>query len=302
MRKVLFGSAALICLFGAFWTWTLWSVYFAGGPTIIEPPHADTEITVTTLSDGFHVLQGAGSNITVLDGPDGLLVIDTGFLKMAPAILAAIRSFSEAPVITVVNTHNHGDHAEANPAIASDTAQVAMHSWSIEDLRIAGKTELLGKRPNIVVEDRHEFRFNGQTVRLIHAPLAHTAGDLVAVFEPANIVVTGDTLFTDKLPYLSVRTGATLDGHLAAQTMIIALSDADTVIVPGHGEITDRQGAREVNGDLQRIRDRLAWAKGIGLPREAALLLHPIRGWPASRQLDGDWEKFWVSFVWGTLP
>jgi len=302
MLRVLVGFVTLSCIAAAFWGWTIWSIYFAGGPTIIEQPSAENEVRVVPLADGFHVLEGAGGNITVMDGEDGLLVIDTGYERMAPSVLTALRSITNAPVITVVNTHGHDDHTGGNVAIAGDTARVAAQSWTLDDIRDHFSAEFLGKLPNIVVEERHEFQFNGQTIRLIHTPFAHTAGDIVAVFEPANIIVAGDTLVTNALPYLSLRTGATLDGHLAAQTLIIALSDADTLVVPGHGEITDRGGVIEVNSDLQRIRNRLARLKSLGLPREAALLLHPLRGWPKSREVDGDWEKFWISIVWETLP
>ena len=302
MSRALIGVATLGCLAAAFWGWTIWSVYFAGGPSEFTEPQPGDPLEVIALADGFSLIKGAGGNITVMDGEDGLLIIDTGYKQMAPQVLATLREISETPLITIVNTHGHDDHSGGNVAIAGETVQIAAHSWTLSDVHSAYGAEFLGVLPNVVVENRHEFEFNGQKIRLIHVPFAHTAGDIIAVFEPANIIVTGDAFYTNMLPYLSTRTGATIDGHLSAQTLIVALSDADTRIIPGHGDVTDRSGAAEVNRDLQRIRDRLAWSKRTGLPREAALLLHPLRGWPASRQLDGDWEKFWVGIVWETLP
>lgn len=300
--RALVGFATLFCIATAYWGWTIWAIYFAGGPTKLPTPKVGDVLQIINLSDGFSVIDGAGGNITVLDGEDGLLVFDTGYEHMVPQVLEALHDISDSPTVTIVNTHGHDDHMGGNAAVAGDTAQIAAHEWTLEDMREGYGAKYLGILPNIVIEERHEFEFNGQTVHLIHAPFAHTAGDLVSFIEPANIVVAGDTLNTKMLPYISTRTGATLDGHLSAQTLILALSDEKTRIIPGHGEITDRAGVAELNGDLQRIRDRLARLKALGLPREAALLLHPLRGWPESRELDGDWEKFWVSIVWNTLP
>ncbi|NND42734.1 MAG: MBL fold metallo-hydrolase [Silicimonas sp.] len=301
-RWIAIVSAGLLLAIGA-WVWTIYSVYFAGGQTVVTRPSPADPIDVVPIVDGFYVLIGAGGNITVSVGDDGLLIVDTGYREMSPAIMSALKTLTDAPVARIVNTHAHNDHAEGNAALGQASTRTVAHLNTLESMMsLLGDPFSEEDFPTVTFEDRHVFQFNGQEVELIHAPQAHTNGDAIVIFRPANVIAAGDTFVSDGLPFFSLRSGATLDGHLAAQDLLLALADSETRIVPGHGELADRDLLAEVNGDLRGVRNRLATLKEWNVPRRLRVLFHPLAGWPRSKLTDGDWEKYWTSLVWDSLP
>ena len=301
--RIFLGILFVVIALGGFWAWTIWSVYLAGGESIIEEPGTDAPIETVRLDDGFNVLIGAGGNITVSVGRDGVLVVDTGYASMSPGVVAAIRALSDAAVIRIINTHSHGDHAGGNSAVAAEGADIIAHTNAKTEMtKLLGSEFTTADLPTFVFEERHSLEFNGQNIELIHAPGAHSNSDVVVVFQPANLIAAGDTLVTSGLPYLALELGASLDGHLAAQDLLLALSDEETRLVPGHGSVAGLVELIEVNRDLWRVRDRLAWLKDMGVPRQLRILFHPLRGWPKDRQEEGDWEKYWTSHAWDSLP
>lgn len=301
--RVLIAVAGLMLLAGAAWASTIWSVYFAGGRTEVLAAHPDEDIETFDLGSGIYVLHGAGGNVTVLTGPEGLLVIDTGLPRTSTKLADALAAISDDPVMHIINTHSHSDHAGGNAEIANDETQIFAHAAARTELRKqVGSLFTQGDLPTVVFEERHSFEFNGQEIHLIHVPGAHSNNDVVVTIQPANVIASGDAFMTTALPYLAVEQGASLDGHLSAQSILLALADENTRIVPGHGDISDRNDLVEVNEDLRNIRERLAWLKDMGVPRVARVFFHPLRGWPEERLTEGDWEKYWTSLAWDSLP
>lgn len=293
----------LLVLAGAFWAWTIWSVYFAGGKTDIRPPEDDAPIEVIDMGDGFSVLSGAGGNITLLEGEDAILLVDTGFPNMSAGVVAAVQSVSDKPVRFIINTHSHGDHSGGNAALAGPETEIIAHSIARDEMSafLGAGVESEGI-PTTVFDGSFSFEFADQTISLTHVPGAHSISDVLVEFQPANIIAAGDAFMTTGLPYLAVEQGASADGHLNAQAVLIALTNADTRIIPGHGDLADQSNLLEINSKLQRIRNRIKWLKDMGVPKKLRVLFHPVQGWPKELQSDGDWEKYWSALVWDSLP
>ena len=117
----------------AFWAWTIWSVYFSGGQTVIKGPQPDSLVETTAIGDGFFVLEGAGGIITASVGSDGILIVDSGYEQMAPNVLSALAKLGDAPVVRIINTHFHGDHSGGNIELSESGADIVFHTHTVKN-------------------------------------------------------------------------------------------------------------------------------------------------------------------------
>ena len=297
---LVFGIAVLL---GVYYAGVIWWVYYKGSDERPMIPITDAEIT--PLHDGFFMIRGGGGNITVSTGPDGMLIVDTDEKIRLSKIQEALDSLEAGPLRYVINTHAHEDHRGGNAAFRKAGADIIAHEAAQKDIEAHSK--LIGKSaadeiPNVAVIDGHTFDFNGQHVTLRHSPLAHTDGDLIVHFEPANIIATGDIFVNMALPYLSYKSGVTLGAHLDGQTMILAMADDDTVLIPGHGEISDKAGLAETQSELEQVQAYLKRLKSWGVPSKVLPLFHPIYAWPKEKRTGHGWEKYWSWLVYVSMP
>lgn len=236
--------------------------------TTARPAPADPQLTVERINDNLHVLFGSGGNIGVSSGSDGVVLIDDKFSRNAEEILFHVEQIAgeNSQLLFVINTHLHGDHTGSNPEMKDAGAMIMAH----ENVRTRMGTSYMNKQfgrmneakdeafwPVVTFTDEASLHFNGLTARAIHIPTAHTDGDSIIHFEGANAVHMGDNLFLGMFPFVDVDSGGSLQGMIAAHDAALALSDADTVIIPGHGPLTDRDGLTDARDNLQLIYDRV---------------------------------------------
>ena len=158
------------------------------------------EIKTTKITDSFHAIEGEGGRIGILAGPDGIFMVDTQFAPLSERILAAIRKISDAPIRLLVNTHVHGDHTGGNANFARAGATIMARPKLRE--RLMNPAAPPGVKPlppapalalPVVTYDTETVvHMNGEAVRLIPAPVAHTDGDTLVYFPKANVIMTGD--------------------------------------------------------------------------------------------------------------
>lgn len=236
--------------------------------TTARPAPADPQLTVERINDNLHVLFGSGGNIGVSSGSDGVVLVDDKFSRNAEEILFHVEQIAgeNSQLLFVINTHLHGDHTGSNPEMKDAGAMIMAH----ENVRTRMGTSYMNKQfgrmneakdeafwPVVTFTDEASLHFNGLTARAIHIPTAHTDGDSIIHFEGANAVHMGDNLFLGMFPFVDVDSGGSLQGMIAAHDAALALSDADTVIIPGHGPLTDRDGLTDARDNLQLIYDRV---------------------------------------------
>jgi cyclase len=221
-----------------------------------------TKVTIvdTDLGNGIHMLKGAGGNLGVLVGKDGVFLIDSQFAELSDKIKAAIAKISPAPVRFVVNTHWHGDHTGGNEnfetsgslIVAQDNVRVRMSTAQFDtmfnDTTLASPEDAW---PVVTFTDAVTFHWDGQDVWVFHVPNAHTDGDAVIQFKQANVVHTGDVLFNGNYPLIDISTGGSVKGTIAAADRILAAIDDNTKLIPGHGPLANKK-------DLKVYRDMLA--------------------------------------------
>lgn len=242
------------------------------------------QIRSIEVRNGIYMFMGAGGNVAVSTGEDGVLIVDDQYAEMTAKIDAAIDEITDEPTRYVVNTHWHWDHTGGNenygnagiPIIAHDNT----HARMSEDQFVAAfdwKQPASPKAalPVITYNDTATIHINDLTVNMIHVPNAHTDSDAFIHFVEANVIHTGDVYVTSSYPFIDTSTGGSLTGEIAAFEKLAAMTDDETVIIPGHGVISDRAGAIKTLEMLKGMRDKTAEAVADGLSLEDFLATNP---------------------------
>ena len=220
------------------------------------------------VTDGLSVLFGAGGNIAVTVGDQGVLVVDDQFPELEDKIRAAIKSLGGDRVDFAVNTHWHFDHADGNQFLGPDGTWIVAQSNSrakmTEDQIInlvgvsyAQKAYPPAALPVMTYDDRMQFHFNDQEIELMHFGAAHTTGDTAVFFRGDNAVHLGDVYNNSGYPFIDAGNGGTLDGLIAFCQATLKEIDEETIVIPGHGPISDYQGLTRYIAMLTDIRAKM---------------------------------------------
>lgn len=196
-------------------------------------------IEATKLTDRIYVLTGAGGNIGVSIGDDGIFVIDAQFAPLSKKIEAKLRELSDKPIKMLVNTHYHGDHTGGNSNMHGFGAMIIAHDNVRERLaNQPGRNGQLAPKealPVMTYNDKMNIYVNGEQVALVHVDNAHTDGDTLLYFVESNVLHLGDTYFKDWYPYIDLDSGGSVNGYIAAVKKGLMIADDDTKIIFGHG-------------------------------------------------------------------
>lgn len=258
-------------------------------------PTAPPAPAFVELAPGLSVFKGPATTVLLAESAEAALLVDSELGKTAPALQQALQG--RKPLRYVVNTHWHLDHVGGNEALASRGASVVAHENAYR--RMAEDTYLKhldrvmpalppAGRPSVTVQGDGRLRLGELEARLIHVPAAHTDGDLLVHFPAANVLHMGDCFFNGLYPIIDTGTGGTVDGLIAALDRGLALSDARTRIVAGHGPVGGRADLKAARDMLAEVRDRVARLKRAGKTREQTLAAAP------TRDLDPTWDQDWV--------
>ncbi len=209
------------------------------------------ELKTTAVGGSVHAIFGRGGNIGVSAGEDGVFLIDDQFAPLTDKIKTQVAALGAGEVRFIVNTHWHFDHTGGNEIFAGDGALIVAHDNVRERMSVDQFIEAFDREvpaspkialPVVTFDDGVTFHLNGDTIRVIHVPRAHTDGDAIVYFSVANVIHAGDTVWTSGYPFIDTGSGGSIDGVIAATERMLELSDSTTRIIPGHGELTDRAG------------------------------------------------------------
>ena len=281
------------------------------------------DLPVVQLRPNFYMIAGAGGNIAVQTGIDGVIVVDSGAAASSSAVVAAIRRITPAPIRYVINTNADPDHVGGNEAIAKAgqtimlTRAIALPSTFLGSgpATILAPEAVLRRMsaptgqtspyppaawPNEAFEnDRKYLRLNGEPIEILRQPNAHSDADSIVFFRKSDVIVAGDVFDTTRFPVIDVQRGGSFQGTLAALTRIaeIAIPDVpiitreeSTLIIPGHGHLSDQLDVVHYRDMMTIIRDHVQDLIKKGQTLEQVKAASPARGYTRRYGSDsGSW-------------
>lgn len=273
-----------------------------------ERDFSKVEIKVTKVAGTVYMLVGAGGNIGVSVGEDGIVVVDDQFAPLAPKIQAALKGITDKPVRFILNTHYHGDHTGGNAEFAKLGTVVAQENVR---KRLAEGTEIkrFGKAPAaakealpiITFEHDVSIHLNGEDIRAIHFPHGHTDGDSVILFPQSNVVHMGDDFVTYGFPFVDTENGGSVSGLLAGVEKALSMTKPDTKFIPGHGPLSTPEDVRKFIAMLTETRAVIAAAVKAGKTLEQMKQEKLLAKWDADYGKDFIKTDEWIDALYADV-
>ncbi len=244
------------------------------------------EITATKVAGNVYMLQGAGGNIGVSVGADGILIVDDQFAPLADKIKAALKTLGDGKLRFVLNTHWHSDHTGGNASFGPE-APIIAHENVRKRMSIDQPSEFFKRTtpaspkealPVVTFNQSLLVHFNGEEIRVVHFPQGHTDGDSVIFFTQSNVVHFGDNFFAGRFPFVDLESGGSIAGLIKNVGEIMTKLPADAKLIPGHGPLSTlddlkrfhqmMQTTTEIVRKKMNARKTLEQIKKEGLPEE----------------------------------
>jgi glyoxylase-like metal-dependent hydrolase (beta-lactamase superfamily II) len=292
------------------------------------PPatQAGGDLDVVQIRPNFHVIAGAGGNILMQTGPEGVILVDSGSTAMSDTVLATIRRLTPLPIRYIINTSMDADHVGGNDRLAraglsilpgavaagaglgddlvsnSGRASVLAHEHVLTRMTAATGPQALPFAfwpTKTFAYHQYSMYLNGEGIQVIHQPAAHTDGDTIVFFRRGDVIATGDIIDTTRWPAIDVKRGGTVQGELDALNRLMDLSILNlplqwqpdrTFLVPGHGHVYDKLDLLEYRDAVTVVRDRVQDLIDEGKTLAQAKAANPTLGYRSQYGADkGEW-------------
>ncbi len=257
-------------------------------PAAAQQDFSTVEVTAQHVAGSVHMLTGAGGNIGVSAGEDGILIIDDQFEPLADKIRAAIAGISAGDLEFVVNTHFHGDHTGGNVVFGKEALIVAhtnVRKRLAEGRGVRGQSVDPAPKealPVVTYDDGLSIHFNGEEIMVGHLMAGHTDGDSFIYFTDSNVVHLGDQFFAGRFPFVDVGSGGNAVGLSDSIGEVLEHLPADAQVIPGHGPLSSVDDLKTYHRMLEESVATVKAAKDAGKSVEeiqAAGLSDEWEGW-----------------------
>ena len=213
-------------------------------------PPAPMVIDVDKLTDNLYVMKGGGGNTAVFITADGVTVVDTKLPGWGQPLLDKIRTVTNKPVTTIINTHTHFDHNGGNVEFPA-SVEVITHANTKTYMEQANPVYGLqtGPQPNIFKEhggngmpkrtfrDKMTVGRGPDQIDLYYFGRAHTGGDAFVVFPASRVMHVGDTMANRNIPIIDKNNGGSGVEFSATVAKAAQVPNVDTII-NGHNPTT----------------------------------------------------------------
>jgi cyclase len=271
------------------------------------------EVKTTDLGHNTYLLEGAGGNVTIAVGSDGIIMVDSQFAPMHDKLKAAIEKISPLPIKYLINTHYHGDHTGGNAAFHKDGATVVAQD-NIRVRLAAGNApngltgaKMAAQPADGLPTDTYSggtktVEVGGRKALLNHVYNAHTDGDTWVFFDDANVLDTGDTFGnTGRYNTIDFANGGDIRGLVRAADAYIKVANDQTKIVPGHGKLANKADMIAWWEMLVTSRDRIQKLVNEGKTEREVLAANPLADLNAKWAANDEQAKNWTRMVYNSF-
>jgi len=268
------------------------------------------EFTRFQLSDSVYMLKGAGGNVGISTGVDGLYIIDDQIKPVTSQLLDAIKEISDAPIRFVINTHYHGDHTGGNETIGGEGAVIISH----DNIRNRMNTEqvniFLGNTtppypaqalPVLTFNDQMSLHLNGESATAYYVANGHTDGDSIIHFPVSNVIHMGDMHFNGLYPFVDLDAGGSIQGMIAAADLGLSLANESTHIIPGHGPLATMEDLKSYRAYLAKATANVQKLIDQGMDLQQAIAAEPTKEWDESLGKTWITPAQFVTFIYNSL-
>ena len=248
---------------------------------------ASVEIVPHHVRGSVYYLEGRGGNIGVSLGDSGVVLVDSQFAPLTDRITAAVASLSDADIRFVINTHVHGDHVGGNANLAALGVSTVAHD-NVR-LRLTQSGSEVAARPVLTFPDTATIQLDDEVIDIVKVPPAHTDGDSYIYFRNSDVLHLGDVFRTTGYGFIDTNSGGSAAGTIEALQMAIDMAGPDTIILPGHGVLSDASDVQEFVDVIIEVQGRVSELIEQGMTLEQVLAAQP------TADLDerwGDPERF----------
>lgn len=255
---------------------------------------------VRQLGPTASVLLGKSGNVLIVPAPGGALIVDDQRESDIEETRAATaQATPNGHIGLVVVTHWHLDHSGGDETLAFDGATIVAQRKTRErravdqympayDRTVPAAQELA--LANVVVEDRMELHWGGETLTLVHAPNAHTDGDLIVRLKETDVIHMGDIYFGGIWPFIDTASGGSIGGMIGGVDMALAMADGDTVIVPAHGPMVGKTELAAYRAMLADVAGKVGRLKAAGKTQAQVVAAKPAAAY--RKGMEGDEDRF----------
>ena len=262
-----------------------------GAAAIALAQSSNGPIEVIRVRPNFYMIAGAGGNIGVQIGSDGVVLVDAGAPGTSDQVLAALQKLTDQKIRYIIDTSADPDHVGGNaklakagesifPVASGERAQFErlMTNGGAASILAHEKVLLRMSAPTgkasafssdawpteSFAESRKYIYLNHEPIQMFHHEAAHTDGDSIVFFRTSDVVVTGDILDTTRFPVIDLERGGSVRGEIEALNHVIELAispvpfiyqEGGTYVIPGHGRVCDQFDVVEYRDMVVVIRD-----------------------------------------------
>jgi cyclase len=271
------------------------------GETVIQRANEQFEsspLKTISLDKGIWMFAGDGGNVTAIAAEGSTLLIDSGVDSRVSELSEAIFKATFRPVTRLVNTHWHFDHTGGNVYLGSGGVIIIAQENVKTRLSSVQNVPFIGLRdgryptqalPTMTYSSSMTLRQDEQYLTLVNYGPAHTDGDTIIYISPANVAVVGDIFSNHFYPIIDLASGGSIDGMIHSIDQILAHTDEQTKIVPGHGPVATRGDLQAYRDMLVQIRQRIQVLVEAGKTMDEAVAAAP------TKDFDAQWGAGYVS-------
>ncbi|MEQ1580615.1 MAG: MBL fold metallo-hydrolase [Steroidobacteraceae bacterium] len=249
------------------------------------------EVIVRHVAGQVYVVAGAGGNVAVQSGDDGLLLVDDNFTVFYDQIMKRVREISDKPVRFVLNTHSHADHVQNNANLAKQGAVIIAHpNTRLAMVQQTNSTAPANPNapapvppagwPVVTSAEPMTIHFNGEDVLFIPLKTSHTNGDMAVYFTRSDVWAFGDVYTTD-YPAMNVPQGGTVENFIDNYNLALKMTTSNTVFLPGHAQLSTRADLIAARDAISTIHDRFVDMVKRGMTLEQIRAARPSKEFDA---------------------